>query len=360
MNEKKKIKLWMSVGGVLFAVSFALLLVARKVDGFAQWYSDKVYSVLVECFGRVFGIFPFSVVEILLYIFVFSMAFFVVRLVAGGIKKEKNMSDFIKFCSGLFGVASILFFIYTTNCGINYQKTSFSESAGIAIEKYTVEDLERVCELLSANVNELSDEVERDENGLMVLSENAQNEAVQVMENLADIYPEMEGYYPSPKGLIFPWILAVQQLSGIYSPFTVEANYNSGMIDYNIPFTMCHELSHLRGFMQEEEANFIAYLACIESENIEFQYSGTMLGWIYCMNVLYRVDNSRWEEIRRELDGSVEADLKANSTYWDKYEGQVAEMADKVNDSYLKANGQEDGVESYNRMVDLMVAYYKK
>ncbi|MEI3187265.1 MAG: DUF3810 family protein [Lachnospiraceae bacterium] len=40
-------------------------------------------------------------------------------------------------------------------------------------------------------------------------------------------------------------ILSIQQLSGIYSPFTVEANYNRAMTDYNIPHTICHELSSI-------------------------------------------------------------------------------------------------------------------
>ena len=77
------------------------------------------------------------------------------------------------------------------------------------------------------------------------------------MFSLGATYPELSGYYPQPKGLLFPAFLSVQNLSGIYSPFTIEANYNSAMVSYNLPFTICHELSHLRGFMQEEEANFI-------------------------------------------------------------------------------------------------------
>jgi hypothetical protein len=88
-------------------------------------------------------------------------------------------------------------------------------------------------------------------------------------------------------------------LTGIYSPFTIEANYNGDMTDYNIPFTLCHELSHLRGFMQEEEANFIAFLACIYSDQMEFQYSGYLSAWIYAMNELNDKDVERWSQIRR-------------------------------------------------------------
>lgn len=181
----------------------------------------------------------------------------------------------------------------------------------------------------------------------------------EALVNLGTIYPEMEGYYPIPKGLTFPYILSVQKLSGIYSPFTIEANYNSAITEYNLPFTACHELSHLRGFMQEQEANFIAYLACILSDDLAFQYSGYLSGWIYATNQLYRNDYEAYKEVAEQLSASARVDLSANNQFWKQYNGKIAEIADEVNDTYLKANGQSDGVKSYNRMVDLMVAYYK-
>ncbi|MCI6535777.1 MAG: DUF3810 domain-containing protein, partial [Lachnospiraceae bacterium] len=88
-----------------------------------------------------------------------------------------------------------------------------------------------------------------------------------------------------------------------------------------------------------------------------FQYSGNMLGWIHCMNVLYKGDYDAWEEVRGELSAKAETDLQANHEFWARYDGTVAEVSNKVNDTYLKANGQKDGVKSYNRMVDLIVAY---
>ena len=86
------------------------------------------------------------------------------------------------------------------------------------------------------------------------------------------------------------WILAVQQLCGVYSPFTVEANYNWQMTGYNIPHTICHELSHLRGFMREDEANFIGILACTESDNAYFRYSGYLMAWVHAGNALAKAD----------------------------------------------------------------------
>ena len=295
------------------------------------------------------GLIPFSVAEIGVYILVTCLIGMVVRLM--------QKKDFRNFLANIFALAAILFFVYCVNCGVNYYRTPFAESSGFGIEKYSVNDLRNTCMWLTKQLNQQALDVSRDEKGIMCLSVEEKEEASRVMSRLGDTYQELAGDYPCPKSLLNHWILSVQSLSGVYSPFTVEANYNSGMTDYNIPFTACHELSHLKGFMQEEEANFIAFLACLESDTADFQYSGYMLAWIHCTNLLYKVDYEVWEEVRAGLSEKVVPDLKANSAFWDKYDGKVAEVANKINDTYLKANGQHEGVESYGRMADLIVSY---
>ncbi len=337
----------------LIGASVLLLALSIHVSGFADGYSTVMYQGIVETAGRAFGIVPFSVVEILLYIFILMILWWIIRII-----NKKDKASFFLFLTRLVLIASILMFLFVLNCGINYHKTSFAESTGLYLDKYTTEELAEVCMILTAQVNACADLTERDQHGTMVHDEMVQQSARAAMENLAEDYPVLKGYYPMPKKLLFPWILSVQQITGIYSPFTVEANYNQAITDYNVPFSACHELSHLRGFMQEEEANFIAYLACIKSDEIDFKYSGSLRGWISCMNMLYRTDAEKWDEIRVLLHPAVEADLQANREFWDQYDGKIAQYAEKVNDQYLKANGQNDGIQSYGRMADLIVAYY--
>ena len=277
---------------------------------------------------------------------------------ACGAVEEKPSMLIVRWIAGVLLTAGILAFLYTVCCGINYHRRSFSEEEGIVTESYSVEDLKEVCILLTEQVNVLADDVGRDENGILVLEESEQKGGVEALYSLAETYTSMEGYYPRPKELIFSEILSYQQLTGIYLPFTVEANYNGDMTSYNKPFTVCHELSHLRGFMQEQEANFIAFLACIGSEREDFRYSGYLSCWVYCTNALYRADPESWQEVRSLIDAAAEPDLAANNAFWDRYEGPVSDTAERINDTYLKVNGQADGVKSYDRMVDLVVAYY--
>lgn len=359
MKEKRENNLaWFYCGAVLFAASFLLLYLARKADGMAQWYTVHIYPFIVGTVGRVFGWFPVSAAEILLYLtMALALAGFF-RLILRLALKKGGKKEAAHYFFGIWLTASILFFLYTLNCGINYQRLSFSEQEDIRTGEYSVDELIRVCEILTREVNSYAEQVARDGDGLMVLDGSERERAVKAMYSLGEKYEGMAGYYPQPKALAGSWLLSIQNLTGIYAPFTVEANYNNDMTDYNIPFTACHELSHLRGFMQEEEANFIAYLACMESGAAEFRYSGSLLGWIHCTNALRREDTEAWRKVREKLSEKAAADLLANSEFWSSYEGTAAEVSEKINDRYLKANGQADGVKSYGRMVDLLIAYY--
>ena len=351
MRLSKRDKILFLVAAGFAGASVLLLALANYITGFAQWYTVHLYDKAVNTMGRFFGMLPFSASEVLLYAALISLAV----CIAAVIRRKFSV---IRAAAGLILTASLLFFLYTTNCGINYHRTSFAESSGIAAGDYSVNELAEVCLMLTEEVNQTSALVHRNEQHVMHYDADVENRAAEVMRELSQSWPELEGYYPRAKGLLNPWILSVQKNTGIYSPFTIEANVNTGMTDYNIPFTACHELSHLRGFMQEEEANFIAWLACREADDPDFRYSGSLRGWISCMNVLYRADQERWAEIRVLLSPAVEPDLAANRAYWAKYEGKIAEIAETVNDNYLKANGQSDGVQSYGRMADLIVAYY--
>ena len=152
----------------------------------------------------------------------------------------------------------MLALLYTVGCGINYRRNSFSTEEGIVTSVYGTDELEKICVWLTEEVNARAEEVPRDGQGVMELSGPEGEGAAEAMEMLAEEFPSLEGYYPEPKEVIVSEILSFQGLTGVYSPFTVEANYNGDMTPYNIPFTVCHELSHLRGFMEEKEANFIA------------------------------------------------------------------------------------------------------
>jgi hypothetical protein len=180
------------------------------------------------------------------------------------------------------------------------------------------------------------------------------------MESLGTRFPRLSGHYPFPKPLVNSWILSIQQVTGVYSPFTIEANYNRDIPYYDIPFTICHELSHLRGYMQEEEANFIAVLATVGSGDLYFNYSGFVSAWVYAGNALARNDREKFSELYSKINPYTRQDMMYNNEFWDRYETKVSEVHEELNDAYLKYNGQTQGVKSYGQVVDLMLTYFSE
>jgi len=353
-NSKRRI----TVSALLLVLSAGLMVLSVQAPDFAEWYSRNIYPVLVSAIGRLTGLLPFSLAEICLYLLLAALILSLICLCIGIARKgEAGRRLFAWFSCAVLAV-SILAFLYTAGCGVNYHRKTFSSEEGIIASDYTAEELQEICIRLTEEVNSRAGKVSRDSDGVMILTAPEGERAVEAMEKLAEAFPSLKGYYPMPKKVAVSEILSYQGLTGVYSPFTIEANYNGDMTPYNIPFTACHELSHLRGFMEEKEANFIAFLACIGSDRTDFQYSGYLSGWTYCMNALYRADPEAWQETRSLLDKKAEADVWANSQFWNSYEGVISETADRINDTYLRANGQADGVRSYDRMVDLIMAYF--
>lgn len=343
----------MTLSGIfLLIISILEEISARNSLDFVFWHNRYCYKSISQIFCRISSLLPFSIVEGLLYVLIIYV---VVGFIYGIYRKHLKA-----FTASLVFIASLLFFLYVNNCGINYYMPGFVYETGMTLEEYQVQDLDNVCNWLVDHINEYADQVARDEDYVMCSDDAGwRKEAVEAMNITSEEEPVLSGFYPQPKPVKVSYILSVQQVTGVYSPFTVEANYNEAIPSYNKPFTMCHELSHLRGFMQEKEANYIGFLACIHSEAPAFRYSGYLNAFVYCSNALYRVDYDRYAALWERLHKDAIADILDNNAFWKKYEGKPAEIHEKINNTYLIANGQKEGVSGYDYMVDLVVAYYK-
>lgn len=358
-KNKHNCRYFVAAGIFLLVLTAELQMCARTLPGFGTWYAHHVYPWIVGSVGRLTGLFPFSVVEIGLYGVILLLLLDVVRIAADVLKyvfgRRKGTAKILASVgSRWLLIIGALLFLYTVNCGINYYASSFSSYAGLEDGTYTVEELDALCSDLVDLVNESA------KTGRQSYRENRSTwraESGKAMQAAGEQFSCLAGFYPKPKEVFISQILSVQQLCGVYSPFTVEANFNGDMPDYNVPHTLCHELSHLKGFMREDEANFIGYLACVSSENEAFRYSGYLTGWVYAGNALARVDMKRYIELTNQLCEEARLDLEQNSEFWNRYESKVSEAATQMNDTYLKMNSQTEGVKSYGRMVDLMLSY---
>lgn len=370
---------YMVIGG--FWMGIVLLnAVGWNSVRFCDWYVSNVFPLWVESYGRMTGRIPFSVGELmlvcaaaLLLLLLFAGLASVLWKLAGHVRKGSKVKA-PKWCRR-YGFSMLALFtavalVMTLNCFLLYHCTSFSEKyMGCTAEKeYSRWQLEALRNHIVEKCNELSKLVDRDAGGIIKYKGDLEARAVEEMERLGQRYPQLAGYYPDPKQFYMSDFFSQQHMQGYYFPFSMEANYNNRMYVTNMPITICHELSHLKGFIQEDEANFIAFLACTGSEDVLFQYSGYL-------SVLYYIDNDYLDAIdgNREhyrTQVAISSLVRRDKVFltpeaWEEVEKKAVISTDTVSkvsrtflETNLALNGVEDGMVAYSRVAELILEYY--
>ena len=332
----------------LISAALMLLAAAAASGGFAEWYSTHVYSLITRTAGRFFGAFPFSVSEAAVILLPVLFTADLIRC----LKKPP-----LVFLSHILLAASLLFFLFAANCGVNYRRHGFVDREALSEARFTEEQLEEFCGYIVTQIEK--SEPSGDDVFDYPEKKELSASAVSSMHKLSAACPSLEGFYPPPKQIgILSEPFSAMGVSGIYSPFTVEANVNGQIPGLEKPFTSCHELSHLRGYMDEGEANYIGWLACIDSDDPAFRRSGWLIGWMHAGGALRNADPEAYERIKARMPEKAASELKADSIFWASHETGASEVQDRVNDAYLKANGLPDGIQSYGMLTTLMLMWY--
>lgn len=354
------------------AVCVLLNVLAWNSEDFSRFYMQSVFPKITAPFARLTSRLPFSLGEVLIIIALVGVPLSVIAFIVLMVVKRKNR-DAKRTIRRVYGYTYAWIFVYillteTLNCFVLYHSPAFAEIYGYPQDKYTAGQLEQLADHLIAETNALSEQVKRDKKGQFVLTADLDETAEKAMLSLADDYPQLDGFYTSPKAVKNSFFMSQQYLMGIYFPFTMEANYNDEMYSLNLPDTVCHELAHTKGFIREDEANFIGFLACHGSDNVEYRYSGYIRALKYVMSECE--ENCPEETVSRlynALSDGVRADWNGNVDYWQEVQESdkglidsetVAEVSDKAMETSLKLNGVEDGKKSYGRMVDLLLDWY--
>jgi hypothetical protein len=155
-----------------------------------------------------------------------------------------------------------------------------------------------------------------------------------------------------PKATMLDWYFRRAAVDGMTDPYFLETLVSSTLLPFERPFVIAHEWSHLAGVADEGDANFLAWLACVQSSP-PAQYSG----WLFLYSQLAAtVRSPARADIDARLDAGPRADLAAvRARVISQISPRVVAAGQRVYDSYLKANGVEAGVDSYDRVVQLVL-----
>lgn len=344
---------------------FALLLCALLLQILAalspalteRLYAQSIYPHIVGAlsfFSRRFG---FSLGEALVCLLLLAVLACIVRLSfllyrrpVGRLRRVAASARFALWCAGVCLWAFLLTF------GLNYHRPLLFELLGFERREATAPELEVISSEIIRHINE------------SYMEAHAVGKAVPTSEEIVSLLQESYRSVPElsllprivyapPKPVYFSEALTRLGISGLYFPLTAEPNYNADVPDFQLPFTMAHEMAHQRGIARESEANFVAFLVCISSRDPFIRYSGYR-GGLGVVFELFRVEPEKARELVKQLGSGYREDSRRAALFWAKAGGLLGTLGTNINDLYLRANRVKAGTADYARSTTLIIGYY--
>ncbi|MBN2898037.1 MAG: DUF3810 domain-containing protein, partial [Clostridia bacterium] len=324
------------------------------------------YPVIKSVLGRLSAFFSFSLGEVLVVLLlIVGMILLVTRI--GGyrcIRKGMPEGEFSVFVLTdvwtMCNICLVVLVLFQTLWGLNYHQPSLYEQLGLEVQTIDVQTLSDLLEDMAGTMAFERKSLDKRPDGVVTTRASVD----EILARSFEIYREASMKYDfieapicPPKTLLTASFFSYNGISGIYNPFTGEANINQINSLYMLPAVALHELSHQQGIAKEDEANFIAFFIAHQSDDIFTRYSGHLLLLIYGLNNLKGIDENAYLAVCDGLDEGIKKDMVAHNELWQRYDGPLESAQRFVNDTYLKANGQSSGVEAYNEMVGLYIAW---
>lgn len=360
MNQERKLpRFWIGVY-IFTAISAVLYVVFTQNAHFADWFNQNIGAIGRVILALVTNPLPFSLTELLLIL----LPFWIVALIYIAYRYYSHTArSALAYVGILLGILCIVGIIFVWNFAPGYYGTKLEEKLSLDREEVSAEELYGTAKILTNELKELSEEIVFEESGSSVMpySYSEMNEKLlEAYDHFCEKYDFIHTYPSRVKPIMLSEPMSYTHITGIYTFFTGEANLNVNFPDYTLPYTAAHELAHQRGIAREDEANFVAFLVCMESDDPYIRYSAALNLYEYLASPLYSANVELYRRNYAALPYEVKGELAAYAKFFEKYrENVAATVSEATNNAYLQSQGAQEGTRSYNMVVDLAVAYYR-
>lgn len=349
-----------------FVISFSILLflaIAIKILSFfpatiEQYYSNGIYPPLSRVLRKLTGFLPFSLGDILYTIAIVVFLIWMIRGIIALIKKRPLKPVFLHAIKKIILWCLGIYVWFNAAWGLNYNRMGIADNLQINVHEYSKEDLSDLSTSLLTQLN----------NTRTLIGNSPSYPTIQTMYKDADsayaktakTFPFLQYKNTSIKSSLFGNLGNYIGYLGYYNPFSGEAQVNTTVPAFVIPYTVCHEVAHQLGYGSESEANFVGYIAATHSGNPQIEYSAYFNLFAYANRLLYQVDSLGALENIQMLDTLVKKDYHTYRNFLLAHQNPIEPVITKFYGLFLKANKQPLGILTYDEVVSWLIAYKNK
>jgi hypothetical protein len=344
---------------LLVAVVLVLKLVSQNESWVESGYTYGVYPVISRMMRFLTGWLPFSLGDLLYFAAGLGVIRFIWRSIRAmhktGIRKNGG-SILYKLLQTVL-LVSILFNVLW---GLNYNRQGIAHQLGLQVQRYDLKDAVLLTQTLQTQLNHFAAQVDTIKRNRLDANKELFQKAIKVYDTAVAQFPFLSYKNPSIKPSLYSGVGHYIGFTGYYNPFSGEAQIKTSIPVFLKPFVATHEIAHQLGYAKENEANFVAFLSSKSSRDVDFLYSTYYHLYAYAVREVYSRDSTLAKAFRQGLHPQVLRDNEILKAYFRSTENRIEPLITRFYDQYLKWNNQKAGVQTYNQVVALLVAYGKK
>lgn len=357
------IKRYLKKNRNIWVIAICLVVVIKLLSANKIWvetiYTDRFYYFFSKILRIIFGWIPFSLGDILyllaggwlIWKVIMNMSMLFKKKIAGKLLFKKTLR--------LLLALVFIYIVFNAFWGINYNREGIAYQLQLKGLAYDTADLKMIQAVLLQKVNASKLIVVNNQElypGRKELFKKAE-----VSYNFAEKkYPFLQYKHLSVKSSLYGWLGNYLGFTGYYNPFTGEAQVNTAVPKFLQPYIAAHEIAHQLGYAKENEANFVGYLAAINSPDPVFHYSTYFDLFLYANREVYFFDSLSSKSTREELNPFVKKDIEELIQFNRAHRSVVEPAITWMYGKFLKLNEQPKGMQSYNAVIGMLIAYYKK
>ncbi len=327
-------------------------------------YSRRAYFYISRVVSQMSRPFSFSVAEVLILLLPLAGFVMIVRQTYRDLKRRVRHRDLLASRTrALLWFAGVTFTLFLLLFGLNYHRLPLTRGLQLTERTPVAGELESIAIWIIGEINRNYDAARGAEGSAPSRLKLPREGLFSAIETAFQSEPLLAGAsrggFAAPKPVYLSRLLSRFGVAGIYVPFTGEPHFNREQPDCEAPFSIAHEKAHQRGYAREDEASFVAFLVCTRAQDPYVRYSGFLSGLRVLAPLQSAVSTERYREITSALSSGPREDLKASAEFWRRARSpRLGRIADRANNTYLKANSVKSGVRNYGEMVSLIISYY--